>query len=372
MVIAGLFFGVLLALGLGSLYVAVTVRDRSASWFVGFVGALIVHGLVLAGHGNDYLVLATEILSFVTFLGFTRSFLQTRSAAPAWDRALLAAFAVIVIGDVARHAFSASQILTVGAFVARLAAVAITIGAGITRARAGYQPARFFVLAFVPAVIGNWGFAENGMGFGAMAECLILSFGLLDRMRILDRERLKAQAELARTAQRNTELKTLATRDPLTGIDNRLAFFEKFEDEIEYARRTGLLIGVLYIDLDDFKVVNDRYGHRVGDILLQIFSRRLKNAVRPSDTVARLGGDEFAVLANGLGDAGILDSVKINVEHILDTPIVVDGALVTVGMSIGTAIYPRDGEEADALIESADRRMYHAKHAGAQAPAGEG
>jgi len=254
------------------------------------------------------------------------------------------------------------------------------------RVRAGYQPARFFVLAFAPAVAGimatlaynvftpagNWFFAANGVEFGAMAECVILSFSLVDRIRILDGERTKAEAELLRTSARNEELKTLASRDPLTGIDNRLAFFEKFEDEIEYARRTGHLLGVLYIDLDDFKVVNDRYGHRVGDILLQIFSRRLKNAVRPSDKVARLGGDEFAVLATGLGDAGILDAVQTNVVRILDSPITVDGTLVTVGMSIGAAIFPRDGEEADALIEAADHRMYRAKHAGAQAPAGEG
>jgi diguanylate cyclase (GGDEF)-like protein len=383
MVIAGVFFGVLLALGLCSLYVAVTVRDRSAAWFVGYVGALIAHQLVVTGLGSAYLghgiefdsgwaSLVTEILAFGTFLGFTRSFLQTRSAAPAWDRALIGAFAAIVLADVARHAASGGEPFAAGAVVVRFAAVAITVGAGIIRARKGYQPARFFVLAFAPAVIGNWFFAENGMGFGAMAECVILSFGLLDRIRILDGERSKAQAELVRTAQRNEELKTLATRDPLTGIDNRLAFFEKFEDEIEYARRTGLLLGVLYIDLDDFKAVNDRYGHRVGDILLQIFSRRLKNAVRPSDTVARLGGDEFAVLATGLGDAAILESVQINVVRILNTPITVDGALLTVGMSVGAAIFPRDGEEADALIEAADHRMYHAKHAGSQAPAGEG
>lgn len=218
--------------------------------------------------------------------------------------------------------------------------------------------------------------AIAGLFFGvllALALCsLYVAVTVRDRMRILDGERSKAQEELLRTAQRNEELKMLATRDPLTGIDNRLAFFEKFEDEIEYARRTGLLLGVLYIDLDDFKEVNDRYGHRFGDILLQIFSRRLKNAVRPSDSVGRLGGDEFAVLAAGLSDAGMLDSVQIKVERILDTPIIVDGTRVTVGMSIGTAIFPRDGEEADALIESADHRMYHAKQTSPQALGGEG
>lgn len=395
--IDGLFFGILLAVGLCNLYVAVAVRDRSAAWFVGYVGALIANEFVATGLGNAYLWpgigfdarwpgVLTQILAFGTFLGFTRSFLQTRTAAPAWDRSLIAAFVAVVVADVARHALSGGERFGAIVLLVQFAAMVVTIGAGIVRVRAGYHPARFFVLAFAPAVLGimanlaynvftpagNWFFAENGVEFGAMAECVILSFSLLDRIRILDAERSKAEAELLRTAQRNVELKTLATRDPLTGIDNRLAFFEKFEDEIEYARRSGLLLGVLYIDLDDFKAVNDRYGHRVGDILLQIFSRRLKNAVRPTDTVARLGGDEFAVLVTGLNNVSVLELVQGNVMGILDTPIMVDGALVTVGMSVGAAIFPRDGEEADALIESADHRMYHAKQAGAQAPATEG
>ncbi len=388
--IVGLFFGILLAVGFCNLYVAFAVRDRSAAWFVGYVGALIANELVTTGLGNAYLwpgigvdarwpSVITEILAFGTFLGFTRSFLQTRMAAPLWDRLLIAAFLAVALSDIARHAFSGGERFTAEVLLVQFAAIIVTIGAGIVRVRDGYLPARFFVLAFAPAVAGvmvklayniflpagNWFFAENGVEFGVMAECVILSFSLLDRIRILDVERSKTEAELLRAAQRNVELKTLATRDPLTAIDNRLAFFERFEDEIEYARRSGLLLGVLYIDLDDFKAVNDRYGHRVGDILLQIFSRRLKNAVRPSDTVARLGGDEFAVLVTGVNDASVLDAVQANVMHILDTHIMAEGVLIDVGMSVGAAIFPRDGEEADALIESADHRMYHAKQEGA-------
>lgn len=395
--IDGLFFGILLAIGLCNLYVALAVRDRSAAWFVGYVGALIANEFVTTGVGSAYLwprigfdarwpSVVTELLAFGTFLGFTRSFLQTRTAAPKWDRLLIAAFLLVAVTEIVRHAFSGGERFGAVVLLAQFAAMIVTICAGAVRMRAGYHPARFFVAAFVPALAGitanlaynlfapsgNWFFAENGVEFGAMAECIILSFSLLDRIRILDGERSKAEAELMRTAQRNLELKALVTRDALTGIDNRLAFFETFEDEVEYARRSGLLLGVLYIDLDDFKAVNDRYGHRVGDILLQIFSRRLKNAVRPGDTVARIGGDEFAVLVTGLSEPSVLDAVQANVVRILDTHIMVEGSLVTAGMSVGAAIFPRDGEEADALMEAADRRMYHAKHGGAQAPAAEG
>jgi diguanylate cyclase (GGDEF)-like protein len=395
--IDGLFFGILLAIGLCNLYVAFAVRDRSAAWFVGYVGALIANELVMTGLGSAYIwpgagfdarwpAVVTELLAFGTFLGFTRSFLQTRIAAPKWDRLLILAFVAVALSEIVRHAFPGGERFAAVVLFVQFAAMIATVGAGVVRMRAGYHPARFFVAAFVPALAGimanlaynlfapsgNWFFAENGVEFGAMAECVILSFSLLDRIRILDVERSKAEAELLRTAQRNLELKTLATRDALTGIENRLAFFESFEDEIEYARRSGLLLGVLYIDLDDFKAVNDRYGHRVGDILLQIFSRRLKNAVRPGDTVARMGGDEFAVLVTGLSEPAVLDAVQANVVRILDSQIMIESTLVTVGMSVGAAIFPRDGEEADALMEAADHRMYHAKQAGAQAPAVEG
>lgn len=395
--IDGLFFGILLAVGLCNLYVAFAVRDRSAAWFVGYVGALIANELIVTGLGSAYVWPAlgfdarwpgvvTELLAFGTFLGFTRSFLQTKSSTPKWDRMLIAAFVAVAISEVARYGLTGGERFAAPVLLVQFGAMLVAVGAGAVRMRAGYHPARFFVAAFVPALAGiiinlayhlfapsaNWFVAENGVEFGAMAQCVILSFSLLDRIRILDVERSKAQAELLRTAQRNLELKTLATRDPLTGIDNRLAFFETFEDEIEYARRSGLLLGVLYIDLDDFKAVNDRYGHRVGDILLQIFSRRLKNAVRPGDTVARMGGDEFAVLVTGVSEPAVLDSVQSNVVRILDTQIMVEGALVTAGMSVGAAIFPRDGEEPDALMEAADRRMYHAKHTSAQAPAAEG
>jgi diguanylate cyclase (GGDEF)-like protein len=395
-VIDGLFFGILIAVGLCNLYVAFAVRDRSAAWFVGYIAALIANELVTTGLGSTYLwpsvgidarwpSVVTELLAFGTFLGFTRSFLQTRATAPKWDRLLVLAFFAVAFSELVRRALPGGERFAPVVLLVQFAAMLVTIGAGIVRVRAGDHPARFFVAAFVPATAGvmanfvynvfspagNWYVAENGVEFGAMAECVILSFSLLDRIRILDVERARTEAELARTAQRNVELKMLASSDPLTGIHNRLAFFETFEDEIEYARRSGLLLGVLYIDLDDFKAVNDRYGHRVGDILLQIFSRRLKNAVRPSDTVARIGGDEFAVLVTGLSDPSVLDAVQANVVRILDTHIVVEGSLINIGMSVGAAIFPRDGEEADALMEAGDRRMYHAKQS-AQAPAAEG
>lgn len=373
--VQGSFFGVLLAVGLCNLYVAVAVRDRSAPWFLGYVAALGANGLFGGGKLDVW-----PDVAFVAFLLFARSFLQTRTTAPRWDRVLVAAVMLEIVADAIRRLLPGDSLagLVLGMQFAGLIA---TMCAGVVRMRAGFHPAQFFVIAFAPAFAGETAsiayqtylpgghsfFAANAVEFGIMAQCVILSFSLLDRIRILDAERAQTEAELERTERRNAELHTLASSDPLTGIYNRLAFFEALDVEIEAVRDSVLLLGVLYADLDGFKSINDRYGHRIGDLLLQVVARRLENAVRPSDTVARLGGDEFAVLVTGVTSASVLESVRDNVAHILDAPITIEGIRLTVGLSIGMAMYPRDAQEADGLIEVADRQMYAAKDLRAQA-----
>jgi diguanylate cyclase (GGDEF)-like protein len=191
-----------------------------------------------------------------------------------------------------------------------------------------------------------------------MFESIIFSFSLLDRIRTLDEANLK--------------LRTIASRDPLTGLFNRTAFFERFDAEIAAAQKSRKGLGVLYIDLDGFKTVNDRYGHRTGDLLLQVIARRLRMAVRDSDTIARLGGDEFAILVTSVNTPDVLEKVKEDVMRMADTPVTVEGTVVSVGITAGSALYPRDGVEPDKLIEASDRAMYAAKQARAQAVPAQG
>jgi len=145
--IDGLFFGILLAIGLCNLYVAFAVRDRSAAWFVGYVGALIANELIRTGLGSGYLwpgigfdarwpSVVTELLALGAFLGFTRSFLQTRAAAPKWDRLLILAFVAVAVSEIARRAFPGGERFAALVLLVNFAAMMVTAGAGVVRVRA--------------------------------------------------------------------------------------------------------------------------------------------------------------------------------------------------------------------------------------------
>lgn len=156
----------------------------------------------------------------------------------------------------------------------------------------------------------------------------------------------------------------LASRDPLTGLANRHRFQEQLDHELLLAPRSGGAVGLMYIDLDGFKAVNDRLGHHAGDALLQQVANRLRACVRATDTVARLGGDEFAIILPILHQAE--DAVQIGEKLLarLAEPYLLDAETAHISASIGFALHPRDGRSATELIHSADRAMYEAKRLG--------
>ncbi|HEU0102769.1 MAG TPA: diguanylate cyclase [Mycobacteriales bacterium] len=154
-----------------------------------------------------------------------------------------------------------------------------------------------------------------------------------------------------------------AVRDPLTGLANRILVEERLRGALARDARSGSSSGVLFLDLDDFKGVNDRYGHAVGDAVLQTFATRLTTCVRPSDTVARIGGDEFLVLAEGTTLAGLGPLVERLVAA-LDEPIEVGSLTLQVGVSVGLAVSTAGDADAAGLIEAADQAMYAAKRDG--------
>lgn len=159
-------------------------------------------------------------------------------------------------------------------------------------------------------------------------------------------------------------LKFLATHDPLTGLPNR-AEFERFcREAMARARRRGLRVAVLYIDLDNFKPVNDTYGHAIGDELLKTIGERMKQTVRETDAVARIGGDEFCVLLADLDDMSIGYTVACKLLDMLSQPVVTRRGSHSVGASIGVSIYPDDGNDPQALLRLADAAMYRVKQGG--------
>jgi diguanylate cyclase (GGDEF)-like protein/PAS domain S-box-containing protein len=154
----------------------------------------------------------------------------------------------------------------------------------------------------------------------------------------------------------------LARQDALTDLPNRRVFGEKVEEALARVRR-GDTLTVFFLDLDNFKTVNDTLGHSAGDMLLQTVARRLQDCVRETDTVARLGGDEFAVLLDGLmPDESRM--VADRILHSLRAAYDVDGHEVVIGASIGMASAPHDAEDAETLLKSADMALYRAKEEG--------
>ncbi len=155
-----------------------------------------------------------------------------------------------------------------------------------------------------------------------------------------------------------------ANYDSLTELPNRRLFRDRLEQEVLKTRRSGLLLAVLFIDLDRFKEVNDTLGHHTGDRLLIEAARRIGHCVRTSDTVARLGGDEFTIVMSDLSDTRRVDEVAQALVHTLMEPFNFDGEAAYVSASIGITIFPNDAADVDALLKNADQAMYASKAAG--------
>jgi diguanylate cyclase (GGDEF)-like protein len=149
--------------------------------------------------------------------------------------------------------------------------------------------------------------------------------------------------------------------DLLTDIENRFSFERHVENAIFAARQTAGVFGLLYVDLNEFKQVNDNYGHRAGDLYLQQVAARMKRQLRPGDVLARLGGDEFAVLIQNVHNRATAEEVAQRLEHCFDETYVCEGADVRGSASIGIALYPEDGTTKDSLLSAADASMYVAK-----------
>ena len=161
----------------------------------------------------------------------------------------------------------------------------------------------------------------------------------------------------------------LALHDELTHLANRRLFQDRLLSAMERARRSSSSMGLLLIDLDRFKSVNDTYGHHIGDLLLRDVARRLEVRVRRSDTIARTGGDEFSLVLEEptlRHDAEALAKVLVKM---LSQPFVISGKRITIGATVGVAIYPEDGLDSEALCISADQRMYASKPASEPEPA---
>jgi diguanylate cyclase (GGDEF)-like protein len=210
---------------------------------------------------------------------------------------------------------------------------------GAVEVRGGLESLRAHLLAF--------GVTLLAVGAAGLA----LAWLLLARLR---REVESAEERMAWRAH----------HDALTGLPNRHLFQDRLQQALGRAHRAQRLLALLYVDLDNFKTVNDTHGHEAGDHLLQAVAARLAARLRASDTLARLSGDEFGVLMEGLPDASDAAQLAAGLIEALSAPFVAAGQPAFVGASVGIALFPQDARNSDELLRCADAAMYHAKESG--------
>jgi len=188
---------------------------------------------------------------------------------------------------------------------------------------------------------------------------------VLENVNLLDGEVLEGTIfDITDRKHAQEQMEYQAYHDALTGLPNRLLFRDRITVALAHARRSTRVSSVMFLDLDQFKLVNDTLGHTVGDRLLQVIGTRLVTCVRAEDTVARMGGDEFTILLADLGDRRGAAAVAQKVIDAVRHPVMVDEHELYVTTSIGIAMFPDDGQDAESLLKNADRAMYRAKEVG--------
>jgi diguanylate cyclase (GGDEF)-like protein len=201
---------------------------------------------------------------------------------------------------------------------------------------------------------------EGNVGMAHAIALLGTALVVMSVLRSYDTSNRRLRRTMEEKAER---LDFLASHDPLTGIPNRRAFFDQAHKSLRAAARTRRPFALLVIDLNDFKQINDRHGHKVGDAVLKHFARRLRAGFRETDFIARLGGDEFAIILEPVSTVEGVERVLERFAAMGDNEVDVEGTTVPYRYAVGSALYPDQGRDIVGLFEWADSAMYHTKRA---------
>ncbi len=170
--------------------------------------------------------------------------------------------------------------------------------------------------------------------------------------------------KIAEIKQAQHHLEYMAHHDALTGLPNRILLTDRFHQALAHSKRSKNQLAVCFLDLDNFKLVNDRYGHKIGDKLLVEMANRISRTIREEDTVSRLGGDEFVILIASIHSIVHCEETLKRIHHALNEPCLIDGHLHKITASSGVTVYPLDNADMDTLMRHADQAMYQAKLSG--------
>ena len=261
-------------------------------------------------------------------------------------------------------AFQLRQKSSALAIAAKLGS-ALVMGIAIT----GMHYTGMAAAQFAPGSVCLAADATGGMDTTSLAVSIgiatILILAVTLSISALDAHFAARNAKLALELQgANEQLRTIALYDTLTGLPNRFLLEDRLRQVALQADRTRKSFSLMFVDLDDFKPVNDTYGHAVGDELLKQVGARLQNALRRHDTVARTGGDEFVIVLTDVENADAATLIGRKVLSELARPVTVGSRTLEVSCSIGISLYPADGRDIATLTANADVAMYHAKKSG--------
>ncbi len=184
------------------------------------------------------------------------------------------------------------------------------------------------------------------------------------RLAMYEKTHNQLQESAVKLEEQKNAFKNLAHYDTLTGLPNRLLFYDRLEKVIENAEKNDQKFSILFLDLDNFKEINDSFGHDVGDDLLKIVAEKFQNRISKSDLLARLGGDEFTLVVGGWRNIEHIASIADRLIHALNEPIYILGYEIYITVSVGISIYPDDGMDIATLLKHSDSAMYSAKNEG--------
>jgi diguanylate cyclase (GGDEF)-like protein len=203
--------------------------------------------------------------------------------------------------------------------------------------------------------------ARRGLALGALFAAFNANTAPTDSEALALDNGTRLAALAIETRRLYSDLRRRSEFDLLTDIHNRFSLDRHLEACIASARETASIFGLIYVDLDEFKQVNDAYGHHIGDLYLQEVSLRMKRQLRTGDMLSRLGGDEFAALAPTVRSRADVEEIALRLERCFDDPYAVEGYILHGSASVGFAIYPEDAATRDSLLSAADAAMYVAK-----------